>query len=42
MHWSVKEANAIIDLHCFKLSGRLVELWGRRPEERRLTPFSQV
>jgi hypothetical protein len=30
MHWSVSGANAIIALHCAKLSGRFEDFWARR------------
>jgi len=32
MHWTVRGANAIIALRCFKLSGRYEDFWERRRE----------
>ena len=34
MHWTVAGANAIIALHCCKLSGRFEEFWERRAQRR--------
>jgi uncharacterized protein UPF0236 len=34
MHWSVRGANAIIALRCYKLSGRFEDFWERRAERR--------
>jgi hypothetical protein len=36
MHWTVKDANAIIALPCSKLSGRLEDFWERGSERKQV------
>lgn len=34
MHWTVRGANAILALRCYRLSGRFEDFWERRPKTR--------